>query len=105
MAPAVELVHLLVQIPNLQAQGLVQGHPGAAAGLPVVERTLGDGAAEYFLQAHGLGAELEKVLVPGFWGTPLVFHGVGKPESLLSLEGHAGGISVEFHHVTLAGET
>lgn len=75
------------------------------AGFAIVERALRDGAAQHFLQTHGLGAQLKLVRLVRLWPAALVLHGKGQPAALLAREGDALWRGAKFDHVALAGQS
>ena len=96
-------MHFFQKGTHLASQFLGKRHPYPPPNLPVIQRPLGNFTAEHPLQAHGLAAELEGVpgVLPGT--APLVLHGVGLPQAVLSPEGNAGAAPVVFQHVALPG--
>lgn len=73
-------------------------------GLPIIQSTLRNLAAEHFFQTYGLGAELEFVRLVGFWAAALILHGIGEPEAFLSPKRDSLRRHTEFYHITLSGQ-
>ena len=103
MAAAVQRVHFLERGAHPFAQRVGQGHGDAASGLAVEQRALADVAAEHFLQAHRLSAELKRVPIAVRRLPALVFDGEGRPEALAAGQAHAVGRAAELQHVAGAG--
>ena len=96
-------MHLRQHLPHLipQGRGKLDGHP--TADFPIVQRPGRDIAAQHFLQAHGLTAELQGIpgIRPG--AAPFVLHGVGLPKAIPAPDGDTGAPPVVFQHVALTG--
>ena len=74
------------------AEVFVEGHFMAAASFTVVERTIGDGELEHFLETECLGAELHAVAVVFFWFAAFVF------------DGQHGAVAVELDDVCFSAQ-
>ena len=98
-------MHLRQQFPNLASQFFCEWHRHSAADFPIVEGSLGNVAAQHFLQAHGLTAELERVpgVLPGT--APLILHRVRLPYSLFAPDRNTGSPPMIFQHIAFAGHT
>jgi len=101
----VKPVHLLRTVPHFPAQLLRKTDGTAPPGFTVEQGALRDGAAEHFLQAQGLGAELKLIGAMLFGLAPLILHRVGPPQALAALEADPAVIPVKLHNIALTGDT
>ena len=81
-----------------------EGHAHAPARFTIKECAVRDLAAEHFLQAHGLGAQLQLVAAVLFGVAALILDRIGQPCALVSVQRHAAVIPAKLHDVALTGE-
>lgn len=78
------------------AKGFIEEYIKAPPGPSIKDRSLRDRNGEHFLQAHGLGAELDHVAVVKLWFAAFELHGKRLPRFF--------AYTVEFYHVSLANQ-
>lgn len=89
IAPPVMLVHFGDHLHDLRTKIFLQDNAFSPACLPVIQRSLWDLAAQHFLKAHGLRAELKPVSIADFAAAAFVLDRVGLPKPFLSVQPRA----------------
>ncbi len=104
IAPSVIRMHLGKHSADLLTELLVQRNSLSSARFTIEEGSIRHRAAQHFLQAQGLCAELESVGIADFAAAALVLDGVRLPEAILPGQLCAGLAADKFHDVAGAAD-